>query len=124
MKPYKVLIVEDELIIALSLKKELEQEGYQVMGVASSADDAVNTAREQKPDIILMDILLKGTKTGLEAAHEIVDFLKTKFIFLTGNIYMIDQDERSLNTDYSVLGKPVNHNELKDAIQIIFSGKS
>lgn len=81
---YKVLIVEDEVIVALSMQMELEALGYKILGMASNAKDAVLQALEKKPDIILMDIHLAGRSSGIEAALEIRKTELIPIVFLTG----------------------------------------
>ena len=85
MKP-RILIVEDEAIIAACLKNDLLALGYEVLPVALTADNAVALAEEHKPDIILMCILLKGKKTGIDVAQEIEKTRKMPIIFITGNV--------------------------------------
>ena len=64
----KILIVEDEKIIALDLQRRLERFGYTVVGMASEGDAAIELARQSEPDIVLMDIMLAGGMDGIEAA--------------------------------------------------------
>jgi len=84
MDNQKLLIVEDEVIIGLSLKMDLEKAGYMVIGPASTGADAINSARNEKPSIIIMDIRLMGEMDGIEAAGQISGFSTAKIIFNTG----------------------------------------
>jgi len=84
MKPLKFLIVEDETLIALHLKTKLVRAGYVVCGLAVSGEDAVELARKERPEVILMDIRLLGQMDGIEAAQEIGSFLPVRVIFTTG----------------------------------------
>ncbi len=80
----QILIVEDELIAAEFLTLFLKKEGYNVIGVCESGEDAIQMAQKYKPDVIFMDIFLKGTLNGCESALKIVSNLPhTKIIFLT-----------------------------------------
>ena len=74
-----ILIVEDELLIALELKVVLSNEGYKILGVVNSGEKAIAAAEQQEPNFILMDINLKGKLNGVETAEKIV----TKVIFLS-----------------------------------------
>jgi DNA-binding response OmpR family regulator len=101
-----VLIVEDEALIALDLKYRLESRGYRVLKVAQSAASAVTAALENSPDIILMDVLLKGEKTGVDAACEISEKLAVPILFLTGNTHMIHEEGLRGIAAHKILGKP------------------
>ena len=67
----RIMIVEDESIVAMGIKHKLEDLGYKVVGIVATGEKAVETALETKPDIILMDIVLKGDMDGIEAAQQI-----------------------------------------------------
>jgi len=113
----KILIVEDESIIAMDLKMKLEQQGYNVVSTASSADDAVHATKKYKPELILMDILLKGEKTGIEATEQILEKEEIPIIYMTGNIHLLD-DLKNKNQDYyKVITKPPSEWELFDTIK-------
>ena len=64
----KVLVVEDEALIALDLEARLERLGYHVVGTADEADEACELARRESPDLVLMDIRLRGERDGIDAA--------------------------------------------------------
>jgi CheY-like chemotaxis protein len=82
-QPVKILIVEDETIVAMEIQDLLEGEGWTVAGVASSGEDAVRKARDHRPDVVLMDITLRGKMTGIEAAEIILDARVVPVLFLT-----------------------------------------
>src|SRR5207302_6987906 len=69
--PARILVVEDEAITAADLQDRLVQLGYEIAGWAVTGADAVKLARSEQPDLVLMDIRLKGRMTGIEAAREI-----------------------------------------------------
>ena len=66
----KILIVEDEIIIAIDLKMQLENLGYYVLDIAVNGKDAINKTGENNPDLVLMDILLNGDIDGIEQLHK------------------------------------------------------
>ena len=70
----RVLVVEDESIVAMGIKHKLENMGHIVVEMVSSGENAVRAAREHNPDIILMDIVIKGDMDGIEAAHAIHEY--------------------------------------------------
>ncbi len=82
MRRKKILIVEDQLIITMDLEYMLEELGYQVCGVSTTYEDAVSAIKSSQPDLILIDIILSGEKTGIDLAHEINKNYRIPFIFL------------------------------------------
>ncbi|KXS46308.1 MAG: response regulator receiver protein [Methanohalophilus sp. T328-1] len=84
MKSGGILVVEDEMIVAMGIKLKLEEMGYTVCGIVADGQTAINMASHLKPDLILMDIVLKGNIDGIEAAKVIKQKLAPHFIFLTG----------------------------------------
>src|SRR6056297_83734 len=102
-----ILIVEDEVVVALSLKMELEFRGYSVIGIETSGEEAVGAALHSKPDVILMDINLAGHINGLEAARQIAERIQTEFIFISG--YSDQKMKQDANRLYplSFQNKPV-----------------
>lgn len=85
MNKPKVLIVEDEAIVAADLGDRLRSLGYEVVGPVDTADEAIRKAGELKPDLVLMDIMLKGDKPGTEAAAHIRMELSIPVVYLTAN---------------------------------------
>jgi len=92
MKRIQVLIVEDELITANDIKETIEKDGFEVCNMVRTGEKAIILAREQMPDIIIMDIQLAGEITGIEAAKEILRIKKIPILFLTAN-----DDEKTLS---------------------------
>jgi DNA-binding NarL/FixJ family response regulator len=89
----KILIVEDEAIVARCLCMELEMVGYEVCKYASSGEEAIDRAKEHEPNLILMDINLVGSINGIEAARQIHEHKAIPIIFMTGysQIEIIDE---------------------------------
>ena len=69
--PAAILIVEHEWIIARAVQKTLENAGYSVMGVASSAREALSLVDRQRPDLVLVDVVLDGETDGIDLAHQL-----------------------------------------------------
>jgi len=118
MNNERILIVEDEKIIALDLQRRLERFGYSVIGMASDGAEAVTAAREGRPDIILMDIMLAGAMDGIEAAKQVRAELGIPVIFLTAYT-----DERTLDRakevePFGYILKPFKERELYTTIDI------
>jgi CheY-like chemotaxis protein len=84
MHALRSLIVEDEVITALSLRIELEQHGYEVVGSATSGQSAVEMAGSTTPDVVIMDIHLDGSIDGIQAAETIRERWGIPVLFFTG----------------------------------------
>ena len=80
----KILIVEDDFIVAIDLKIHLENMGYNVLDITDNGTDALNKTRETNPDLILMDINLKGDIDGIDTALNINKLYHIPVIYLTG----------------------------------------
>jgi len=118
MNHEKILIVEDEKIIALDLQRRLERFGYSVAGMASDGAGAIALAGEREPDIILMDIMLAGDIDGIEAASRIKALYSIPVIFLTAYT-----DEKTLERakevePFGYILKPFKERELYTTIDI------
>ncbi|MEG5170637.1 ATP-binding protein [Microcoleus sp. B3-D7] len=120
-KPIQILIVEDELLIAKNLSPKLEKLGYQVADIVSSGADAIQRARELRPDLILMDIVIKGDIDGIETAAIINQELDIPIIYTTA--YADDETLlRAENTgSYGYLLKPFKEREMHATIKIALS---
>ncbi len=114
----KVLIVDDEAAITTQLEERLAVMGYEVVGTASTGEEAVGLAREHAPDIILMDIVMPGELDGIEAARLIHREMDIPVVFLTA--YGDDRFiERAKDVGpYGYIIKPYQENALKAAIEI------
>ncbi|MBP7734336.1 MAG: PAS domain S-box protein [Spirochaetes bacterium] len=112
MSKAKLLIVEDELVIALGLKKTLEKLGYEVVGIANTGEDAVRAVREKAPDLVLMDIILAGPMDGIEAALRIQADNDVPFIYLTANADPATVERARDSMPGGFLNKPINERDL------------
>ena len=108
----RILIVEDEGLVAITLEETLRRIGYSVVGIAMSGEEALTLTGECQPDVILMDIHLQGDMDGIEAAQKIKGQYGTPVIFLTA--YSDDETiKRVVQTESSgYLVKPINTREL------------
>lgn len=115
----KILIIEDEAIISFSYRLQLERMGFEVLGTAKSADEAESLLKQERPDLIIMDIYLKGTKNGLELAQEIHagDPIPIPILFLTASTRpdVVDAIGKLKGCHY--LSKPINSDSLEDMLQ-------
>lgn len=107
-----VLIVEDDMLLSLVEERLVSKLGHQVIGKAVSGEEAIEKAKTLRPDVILMDISLKGTMDGIEAMKEIRKFSDTSVIFLSGNSdkHSIERAKKTNYVDYLI--KPVTEHDL------------
>lgn len=114
----KILIVEDEMLIARATQLQLEQNGYIVTNIACCPDDFWKKFDNNSPDAILMDIKLKKQANGIELAKEIRSkAIETPIIFTTGNSRSITESETADISNSSVMNKPVNYKRLFDVLK-------
>lgn len=118
MSDTKILIVEDEGIIAEDLKNRLRKLGYVVPAVASSGEEAVQKAAETRPDLVLMDIRLKGEMTGVEAAGRIRDRFDIPVIYLTAYADENTLHQAKITEPFGYVLKPFDERELHIAIEM------
>jgi PAS domain S-box-containing protein len=121
MKKARILIVEDEAIVAEDLENLIIDFGYEMVGSVVSADDAIQQAIEHRPDLILMDIVLKGNKNGIDAANEIKDMLKIPIIFLTAYSDLKLIEEAKNTEPYAFIVKPFQDKQVIASIEMALS---
>lgn len=113
----RVLIVEDEYILAINLQESLESLGYTVVDIADSAELAIDKATELQPNLILMDIRLRGEEDGIHAAEKIWQNLQIPIIYVTGHSDKSTVERATLTSPFGYILKPVREKELYVAIQ-------
>ncbi|PHV12103.1 two-component system response regulator [Chitinimonas sp. BJB300] len=118
MNPIRVLVVEDERIIAFDLKQQLQTMGYDVCQTVATGLLAIQYAMELKPDIILMDINLEGEMDGIEAARQIHQEIRTPIVFLTAYAEDATLQRAVAALPYGYLIKPVSPRELNATLKM------
>lgn len=118
MSKETILIVEDEAVTAMGLKKSLSDLGYSVIGIVPTGEQAVEIATGKKPDLIIMDIQLAGKMNGITAAASIRDKTRIPVIYLTA--YSDDQfiEKAKITEPYGYLLKPVREQELRTTCEM------
>ncbi|MCF6213788.1 MAG: response regulator [Flavobacteriaceae bacterium] len=119
MEKVKILIVEDEIIIADNLCDTLEELGYDVLEPAISYTEAVAQIELSKPDIAILDIQLSGRKTGIDLAHKIREDYDFPFIFLSSNSDKATINEVKYTRPPAFLVKPFTKEDLFSALEIV-----
>ncbi|MDH5720228.1 MAG: response regulator [Spirochaetia bacterium] len=112
MRKVKVLLVEDEAIVAKHMKILIEKAGHDVVSIVSKGEEAVKKAEEIKPDIILMDIQLKGKMNGIEAAETINNLFHVPVVFATAHSDENHLEKAGLVHPYGYLVKPIHERDL------------
>lgn len=118
MKPTRILVVEDEIIIAKNIELKLRNYGYEPIGICSTGQYAIEQAANQKPDLILMDISIKGDLDGIETAEVIQSKQSVPVIYLTALADDKTFQKAKISQPFAYLIKPFNDRELHVAIEI------
>ncbi|ATC65036.1 hypothetical protein CMV30_14300 [Nibricoccus aquaticus] len=118
MSTPSLLLVEDELLVAMDLRRRLESAGYTVLGVAMSGEDALTQARRLKPGLVLMDIHLQGDMDGIDTASRLLAELDLPIVFLTGNADATTLARAQAVAPFNFLSKPIKERELRFSIDI------
>lgn len=113
----KILVAEDENIIALDIKNTLEKSGYEVTSINSTAVNVIQKVETEKPDVILMDIMLRSSLDGIDAAHIIHHKYKIPIIYLTALRDEETFERAKLTEPFDYLQKPFDSNMLESAIE-------
>ena len=113
-----LLIVEDEAIVAMDMREQLIELGYLVCGIANNADKAIALARLHRPDLVLMDIVIKGNRDGVHAAEVIGRSLHIPVVFLTAYSDASTVERAAKTAPYGYLTKPFQTKELRAAIEV------
>jgi two-component system response regulator LytT len=121
MSKIKILIVEDELIIAEDIRSELGDLGYEVAAIATSYEEALDMLRDHQPDVMLIDIVLSGDKDGIELAGAIREIAELPLIFLTSHSDAGTVERAKQVRPDAYIVKPFEKADLYTAIEIAFS---
>lgn len=120
----KVLVVEDDPIVATDIKHKLVDFGYDVCATAATGEVAIAGARQHKPAVVLMDITLEGKMDGIQAADEIRQSLAIPVVYLTAHSDQATVQRAKLTLPYGYVLKPVREVELKIALEMaIYTGQ-
>jgi len=118
MKKAKILVVEDEIIIAMEIAEHLKSMDYDVLKIVSNGKDAIDTAVDGKPDLILMDIMIQGNIDGIETATKIRSLSDIPVIYLTANADGATLERAKISDAFGYLIKPFEERELSTTIEM------
>jgi len=114
----KILVVEDERIVAEDIVANLEDMGHIGTGIAADFNSAITHVRNSQPDLVLLDIRLQGERDGVELAQELVDRFKLPVIYLSSNSDSKTLQRAFQTSPQAFLTKPFNKNDLAVAIEL------
>lgn len=118
MEKKKIFVVEDESIVSLEIQSRLKSLGYAISGAAASGDEAIRKVIDLKPDLILMDIRIKGDIDGIETAAEIKKIYDIPIIFLTAYADPVTIQRAKITDPFGYIIKPFEERELHISIEI------
>jgi DNA-binding LytR/AlgR family response regulator len=118
MPKTNILVVEDESIVSKDIQYSLKKLGYNVVGAAATGEKALDLAREHTPDIVVMDIMLKGEMNGIETAQIIKSELKIPVIFLTAYADESTLTKAKVTEPYGYIIKPFKEVDLHTSIEM------
>lgn len=118
MAKTSILVVEDEAIVAKDIQNSLKKLGYNVPSVENSGEDAIESAGQHRPDLILMDIMLKGQISGIEAADQIKKRYEIPVIFLTAYADESTLSKAKVTEPYGYIIKPFKEIDLHTSIEM------
>jgi PAS domain S-box-containing protein len=116
----RILVVEDEQIIGEDIKRTLEQFGYSVIDVMATGEKTLQKIDKLNPDMILMDIMLGGTLTGIETANEVLKSYDIPILYLTAYANEKILEDAKLTQPYGYIIKPFEEKELRASIEMAF----
>lgn len=117
-EPIKILIVEDEMIIAANISLQLSSLGYEVTGIIPRGEEALTNIKQNQPDILLMDISLKGELDGIETVKIMQNDYDIPVIYLTANADDANFNRAKSTNPYAFISKPFKKLDLQRAIEL------
>lgn len=118
MEKLNIFIVEDESIVAKDIQNSLVKLGYNVLGTANNGKDAIEQILSLKPDLVLMDIMIKGGLTGIEVAEKIKEEINVPVIFLTAYADEGTLSKAKVTEPYGYILKPFKEIDLHSTIEM------
>lgn len=118
MDNVNILVVEDQIIVSKDIQLRLQGMGYSVVGSAVSGEEAIQRSHEARPDLVLMDVILKGHVDGIQAAQTIQEQLGIPVIYLTAHSDDSTLDRAKLTEPGGYILKPFEDRALRAAIKL------
>jgi two-component system, response regulator PdtaR len=118
MADTSIILVEDEIIVAADVKNRLENMGYSVLGIFDTGEEAIQKVGELKPNLVLMDIVLKGEMDGIDAALKIRELFNIPIIYLTAYSDEKTLERAKVSEPFGYVLKPFEDREIQSAIEM------
>lgn len=118
MPDTSIMLVEDEINVAADVKNRLENMGYEVLGIFDTGEEAIEKAGELKPNLVLMDIVLKGDMDGIDAAQKIRELFDIPIIYLTAYSDEKTLQRAKVTEPFGYVLKPFEDREIQSAIEM------
>lgn len=118
MSKNNILVVEDEAIVSKDIQQSLKKLGYNIVGAVDTGEKAIAKANETKPDLVLMDIMLKGDMSGIEAAEQVRNNLNIPVIYLTAYADENTLAKAKVTEPYGYIIKPFKEIDLHTSIEM------
>lgn len=113
-----ILVIEDEAIVSKDIQQSLKRLGYNIIGTASTGEKAIQLAIETNPDLVLMDIMLKGDMSGIRAAEKIKEIINVPIIYLTAYADENTLEKAKVTQPYGYIIKPFKEVDLHTSIEM------
>jgi DNA-binding LytR/AlgR family response regulator len=118
MHKIRILIVEDEMLIAANIAMQLENYGYEIVGIIPRGEEALKVVANEQPDLVLMDINLKGEMDGIQTAIAMQKIGKIPVIYLTANTDDAHFNRAKATNPYAFISKPFKKLDLQHAVEL------
>jgi len=118
MSKNNILVVEDEAIVSKDIQQSLKKLGYNIVGASATGEKAIELANEHKPDLVLMDIMLKGEMSGIDTAEKIKETLNIPVIYLTAYADENTLSKAKVTEPYGYIIKPFKEIDLHTSIEM------
>jgi two-component system response regulator LytT len=118
MSKKNILVIEDEAIVSKDIQQSLKKLGYNIVGSAATGEKAIELAKEMNPDLVLMDIMLKGEMSGIDAAHQIKAAINVPVIYLTAYADENTLAKAKVTEPYGYIIKPFKEVDLQTSIEM------
>lgn len=115
----RVLIVEDDMIIAANISLQLSKLGYEITGIESRGEEAINHVRLNTPDLVLMDINLKGSIDGIETAYAMQTTADIPIVYITANNDEATFEKAKKTHPFAFIAKPINMRALHRTLSLV-----
>ncbi len=115
---FKILVVEDEMLIGANISLQLSKLGYHITGIVPRGEEALDLIRIERPDIVLLDIQLKGKLDGIETARHIQQEFDIPVIYLTANADEAHFNRAKATNPYAFISKPFKKSDLQYAVEL------